>query len=174
MQVVTVLLLLIVAISVGERKSLDIAHGLRYTLHMNKTLLSLLLVLNFVFGIAAIAEPSHKENRKNSLGVEQYYSNPNIYLFGIIACVGDANCSILKDDKGRKYTNLKFWPYNTMSLYEEPVLFCGDVSEEFNGKRGAIVITYRRQATLNYKGIGCHDLEGVFEVPSPDDNGGVR
>ncbi len=136
----------------------------------------MLLVLNFVFGIAAIAEPSHKENRKNSLGVEQYYSNPNIYLFGIISCNGgELNCSILKDDKGRKYTNLKFQPYATMAMYEEAVLFCGDVSEEFNGKRGALVITYRRQATLNYKGIGCHDLEGVFEVPSPDEHtGGAR
>ena len=138
---------------------------------MKHYLISLLLVLNLVFAVVAISEPSHKENRKNSLGVEQFYTNPNLYLFGIIACGGDANCSILTDDKGRKYTNLKFWPYNTMSMYEEPVLFCGDVSESFNGKTGILVVTYRRQATLNYKGIGCHELDSVFEVPSPKEGG---
>ncbi len=138
---------------------------------MKHYLISLLFVLNLVFAVAAISEPSHKENRKNSLGVEQFYTNPNVYLFGIIACGSNDNCSILKDDKGRKYTNLKFQPYATMAMYEEAVLFCGDVSEEFNGKRGALVVTYRRQATLNYRGIGCHDLDSVFEVPSPKEGG---
>lgn len=118
---------------------------------------------------AANATPS-KQNRPNSLGIEQLYENPNIYLFAVPACGSQDNCSILKDEKGRKYTNLKFQPYNTMSLFEEPVLFCGDVSDQFAGKRGAMVVTYRRQATLNYRGIGCHDLDSVFEVPAPKDS----
>ena len=138
---------------------------------MKHYLISLLLVLNLVFAVAALSEPSSKDNRKNSLGVEQFYTNPNVYLFGIIACGSNDNCSILRDDKDRKYTNLKFQPFATMAMYEEAVLFCGDVSEEFNNKRGALVITYRRQATLNYRGIGCHDLEGVFEVPAPKESG---
>ncbi len=123
-----------------------------------------------IFAACAFAVPS--KNRPNSLGLSEFYTNPNMYLFGSIACNGgELNCSILKDDKGRKYTNLKFQPYATMAMYEEAVLFCGDVSEEFNGKRGALVVTYRRQATLNYRGIGCHDLDSVFEVPSPKEGG---
>jgi hypothetical protein len=106
-------------------------------------------------------------NRPNNLGVEQFYTNPNVYLFGVISCHGDGDCSILKDAHERLYTNLKFQPYNTMELYEEPVLFCGNVASYFNGKQGALVITYRRQATLNYKGIGCHELYSVFEVSVP-------
>jgi len=139
---------------------------------MRNTLISLLLVLNFIFAIAAIAEPSpSKSNRPNSLGVDQIYSNPNIYLFAALSCGMSDNCGFLKDDKGRVYTNLKFQPYNTMELYEEPVLFCGNVASYFNGKQGALVITYRRQATLNYKGIGCHELDSVFEVPALKEGG---
>lgn len=135
---------------------------------MNRTLVSLLAVLWLVFAIAAVAEPT-KPNRANSLGVEQFYTNPNIYLFAVPSCGGQDNCSILTDERGRKYTNLKFQPYNTMSLFEEPVLFCGDVSGQFAGKHGAMVVTYRRQATLNFHGIGCHELDSVFVVPSPEE-----
>jgi hypothetical protein len=113
--------------------------------------------------------PAH--NRPNSLGVALFYDNPNIYLFAIPACGAGDNCSILTDSKGRKYTNLKFQPYNTASFYEEPVLFCGDVSGAFQDKRGVLIITYRRQATLNYQGIGCHDLTSVYEVPAPKEGG---
>lgn len=92
-------------------------------------------------------------------------------MFGALSCGRDSDlCGFLKDDKGRVYTNISFQPYKTMSLYDEPVLFCGDVSDSFNGKRGALVVTYRRQATLNYRGVGCHELESVFEVPAPKED----
>ena len=126
--------------------------------------LILLAALALAVNLESSTLPS---NRQNNLGVDQVYSNPNVYLFGVISCHGDGDCSILRDSKDRQYTNLKFQPYNTMELYEEPVLFCGNVAGDFQGKQGPLVITYRRQATLNYKGIGCHELYGVFEVPTP-------
>src|SRR5208282_4343833 len=105
-------------------------------------------------------------NRRNSLGIGEYYTNPNIYMFGVMACGGGA-CAVMQDEKGRKYTNLNFQPYNTMSLYQEVVLFCGDVSGDFGGKSGALVVTYGRVAHGSLRGIGCHELDSVFVVPAP-------
>ena len=131
---------------------------------MKHYLISLLFVLNLVFAVAVTAFAVPTKNRPNTLGIAEFYQNPNIYLFGTLACRGENDCSLLRDAKERVYTNLKFQPFDTPSLYEEPVLFCGDVSASFNGKSGPLVVTYRRQATLNYRGIGCHDLDSVFEV----------
>ena len=108
-----------------------------------------------------------KQNRPNTIDVEQSYDNPNSYMFGSVACGGPNACGFLKDSHERLYTNIRIQPYNTAVFYDEAVLFCGDVSDSFRGKRGALVITYRRQATLNYQGVGCHELTSVFEVPSP-------
>jgi hypothetical protein len=110
--------------------------------------------------IFAVASP--KQSRQNSFGAVIAGDNPNIYLLATLAC--NDGCGFLRDEKDRVYSNLKFAPYNTPMLYEEPVLFCGDVREKFKGKQGVLVLTYRRQATLNYQGIGCHDLYNVFEV----------
>lgn len=124
---------------------------------MKLALASLLIVLNFVFVVAATAEPSAKQNRPNSLGVEQVYDNPNIYLFGIIVD------GALID--GHSYTNLRFQPYNTMSLYNETVLFCGDLSEDINNKKGPLIVTYKRVAHRMFKGVPCHEFVSAFEVP---------
>jgi len=127
-------------------------------------LLCFLVALGVVLLSQAVHASTSTPNRPNSLGLDEVYTNPNVYLFAVIACQGDGDCSILTDEKGRKYTNLKFQPYNTMELYAEPVLFCDNVAEFFNGKSGPLVITYRRQATLKYRGLGCHELDSVFEV----------
>ncbi len=129
--------------------------------------ITFLLVVIGVLATACLSHASTKQPRRNSLGVEQFYMNPNIYLFGVLACSGENDCSLLKDAKGRIYTNLKFQPFNTPELYEEPVMFCDNVAGAFKEHRGTIVITYRRQASLNYQGIGCHDLISVFDVPAP-------
>ncbi len=129
--------------------------------------LAFLVFVMFVLGVVCFSHASTKQPRRNSLGVEQFYMNPNIYLFGVLACSGENDCSLLKDAKGRIYTNLKFQPFNTPELYEEPVMFCDNVAGAFKEHRGTIVITYRRQASLNYQGIGCHDLISVFDVPAP-------
>jgi hypothetical protein len=127
-----------------------------------------LLIVLFIL-LASFAHCSTSSTKRpNSLGIEQTYGNPNIYLFGALACGHAENaCTFFKDEKDRVYTNLRFNPYNTPMLYDDAILFCGDVSDYFRTQRGAFVVTYRRQTTLNYKGVGCHDLISVFEVPAP-------
>ena len=116
--------------------------------------------------IFAVASP--KQPRPNTFGSIIAGDNPNIYLLASLACGTENSCGYMKDDKGRIYTNLRFHPYNTPMLYDESVLFCGDVGDAFREKPNVFVVTYRRQATLNYQGIGCHELTSVFFVPSSE------
>jgi hypothetical protein len=125
------------------------------------TALAFLAVLRGAYGSTT------KSNRPNNLGIEQFYVNPNIYLFAGLACGANGGCSLMKDSQERYYTSVKFQPYNTPEIYEEPVLFCGNVVEQFQNRAGALVITYRRQATTSFRGIGCHELISVFDVPAP-------
>jgi hypothetical protein len=103
-----------------------------------------------------------KANRPNSLGLEQVYTNNNAYLFGI-----PVDGTMIDGDH---YTNIRFQPYNTMDLYTETVLFCGDVRSAFGNAytgepyKGPMVITYDKIAHHMYQGIGCHDMVSVFEV----------
>jgi hypothetical protein len=128
---------------------------------MNKTITMLLSILVWlaliVFVIVMNTKPGCSEvtkNRPNSLGADQIYENHNAYLFAvpIAGSVMDGA------------TSIRFQPYNTMSLYEESVLFCGDVTEKFENKEGPMVITYDRVAHRKFRGIACHDLVSVFEV----------
>ena len=64
-----------------------------------------------------------------------------------------------------KYTNIRFWPYGAPELFDETILFCGDVTPLFNGKRGPVVIAFRAQGSRLYKGMACHEILNVFEVP---------
>jgi hypothetical protein len=100
----------------------------------------------------AFAVPTN--NRPNSIGVEQFYMNPNTYLFA----------SIIAGQVLDGATTIRFQPYETMSLYEESVLFCGDVRENFKDRSGPIVVTYRRVSHRLYHGIACHEIVSVFEV----------
>lgn len=104
---------------------------------------------------------SATKNRPNSLGVTEIYTNPNVYLFASIA---EGSLLGKADDR---YTNIRFQPYNTMSLYNETVLFCGNQAEQFNGKTGALLVTYERRAHRLFQGVACHNLESVFVVPAP-------
>ena len=115
--------------------------------------------------IACYANAMTTNNRQNAIGAVIESKNMNTYLFAV-PIAGQ----IIEHDE-EVVTNVRFQPYGTPALYDETVLFCGDVSESFNGKTGILVVTYRRQATLNYKGIGCHELDSVFEVPSPKEGG---
>jgi hypothetical protein len=110
------------------------------------------------FGHAAITG----KNRANSLGVTEVYTNPNIYLFGVLT-----DGAILAGDHDDLYTNVRIQPYATMSLYDESILLCGNEAGSFKGKHGPLLLTYHRIASRAFKGIACHDLISVFEVPSP-------
>jgi hypothetical protein len=116
------------------------------------TVLSLIAMLCFC--MIALGHAETTKARPNSLGVPQYIINPYTYLLGL-----PVDGQILEG----KYTNIRFWPYGTPSLFDQSVLFCGDVASQFT-KTGPVVVTYRTQASQMYKGIACHDLKSVFEV----------
>jgi hypothetical protein len=116
----------------------------------------IILIVLAMFGVCvSLAHGSTTHPRPNSLGVEQVYTNTNAYLFGL-----PIDGQILEG----AVTNIRFQPYNTMELYDESVLFCGNVTTEFNGKVGPVVVTYDRIGHRLYRGVACHDLVSVFEV----------
>lgn len=119
-----------------------------------KTTLFLLLVFAVM---VALGHCSTTSDRPNSLGVPQIVLNPYTYILAL-----PIDGQILEG----KYTNIRFWPYGTPSLFDQSVLFCGDVTESFKGKAGPVVVTYRTQASRVYQGVACHDLLSVFEVPA--------
>jgi len=69
---------------------------------------------------------------------------------------------------GDGYTNIRFRPYKAPMLFDESILFCGDVSDKFKGKFGLLAITYDSVGHQKYRGIACHDLLSVSEVIDPD------
>jgi len=125
-----------------------------------KKLVASLIVLALTFmtlaavliatGHAAVSGPKPPE-----LKVNEVYTNPNRYLLAL-----PIDGQILEG----KYTNIRFQPYATPALYDETVLFCGDVAWFFDGIRGPVVVVYKVQASQMYKGIACHELINVFEV----------
>jgi hypothetical protein len=119
------------------------------------------LALMLLLGVAAaIASPS-QPNRQNSFGVSEIYQNPNTYLLAL---------PIAGQVLDERFTNIRFQPYAAAVLYDESILFCGDVTDKFNGMTGVLVVTYRTQASGKYQGVGCHELLSVFQVKSPEVN----
>lgn len=119
------------------------------------------IVLGVVLGMAlavacVFAHGSTTKLRPNSLGVEQTYTNPNVYLFAV-----PIDGQVIEEH----FTSIRFQPYGTMELYDESVLFCGDVTAVFSSKSGPMVVTYERVAHHMFRGVACHDIVGaVFEV----------
>lgn len=119
-----------------------------------KTLMLLFVLITgsySLFGAAAIPN-----NRPNSIGITESYSNPNTYVMGVPLEATPLD--------GGKYFSIRISPYNTYSLYDESYVFCGDVLPKFEGKNGVIVLTFETRAHTMYKGLACHELVSVFEV----------
>jgi len=114
------------------------------------------ILLTLVF--ACYADATTTNNRQNTLGAAIESKNMNTYLFAVPI----AGQIIEHDDE--VVTNVRFQPYGTPALYDETVLFCGDVSGYFAGKSGPLVITYHTIAHRSFQGIACHDIVSVFEV----------
>jgi hypothetical protein len=121
----------------------------------------IVLALTFLMIAAVLIATGHtsttSDHRGSSIGELEVYQNPNTYLVAL-----PIDGQILEG----KYTNIRFWPYATESLYDESVLFCEDVTPAFEGKSGVLVVTYRTRASRMYKGLACHGLVSVFEVKS--------
>jgi len=109
------------------------------------TLAGFLVFFAFFYGVANAS--TTLGNRPNSLGVLEIYQNPYAYLLAL-----PIDGQILDG----KFTNVRFWPYGTPTLYDESFLFCGDVADQFINK--PMVIIYEKQAHRMYQGISCHEL----------------
>src|SRR5271165_6071245 len=83
----------------------------------------LALTVGFVVLVATMfAHCSTTKPRPNSLGVIDGYTNPNTYLIA-----EPVELTMMQDERGRVYTNVRFEPLNTAAYYDESVLFCGEV-----------------------------------------------
>jgi hypothetical protein len=121
-------------------------------------LLTWLIVFLFVLSMLTFGHCDITKKIPNSLGVSEVYQNPYAYLLAM-----PIEGQLLD---GGKYTNIRFWPYATPALYEETILFCGDVSEHFS--REPIVVTYEKRAHQTYQGIACHNLIGAISLKGVD------
>ena len=121
---------------------------------VGKKIKALVTLLLFVLGFGAFAHGSTTKARPNSLGVEEVFYNPYAYLLAlpVDGTVMDGVSSI------------RFKPYGTPELYDESILFCGEVTKEFDGKQGVLVIVYEKVGHRLHEGLACHELESVFEV----------
>ena len=124
---------------------------------MSKKAAWVLLILAglFALGVCTMLAHGTTHPRPNSLGVGQFYTNTNAYIFGLPIAGHTLEGGV---------TAIRFQPYNTTLIYDESVLFCGDVTAQFIGKTGTVVVTYDRIGHHMYRGVACHDLISVFEV----------
>lgn len=119
-----------------------------------------ILAVMILFALAVSAVFAHgmpTSKRPNNLGVYETYQNPNTYLLAL-----PVDGKILGEES--RFTNVRFQPYNAAAMFDESVLFCGDVSEAFMKASGVVVVTYLTKAAGMYEGIGCHELVSVFGV----------
>ena len=130
---------------------------------MRKVVASLMaLALTFLAIVAVLIATGHASTtqpRPNTLGATNQMYNPFSYLIAL-----PIDGQILEG----KYTNIRFAPYAAPNLYDETLLFCGDVTGMFDGKQGVVAITYRTQASRAYRGIGCHELLSIFQIETKE------
>jgi len=123
-------------------------------IYVKTTLLGMLAVLEALMLLSILSHASGTvPNRRNSLGISEVYNNSNTYLLAL---------PIAGQEVEGGY-NIRFWPYNTPSLYDETVFFC-DIGDKFDGKTGPLVIVYETRAHQAHSGIGCHELRAVFQT----------
>jgi hypothetical protein len=133
---------------------------------MTKKIVSaLLLWIGVALVLVALQGLSHgatTAKHQNSLGVEQYYSNPYTYMFGSFAGGNYVHT------KSRVGTLIVFQPAHTFELFTQEVLFCGDQGDEFRDLTGPIIVTYKTRAHEAVSGIGCHELVSIHHVQAED------
>jgi hypothetical protein len=123
----------------------------------------IIFVLLFLMGVAvSIAHGTTTPAKRTSIdqwlrdnGINETYQNPNTYLLAL-----PLDGQILDG----RFTNIRFAPYAAAAMFDQSILFCTDVTEQFEGKTGPVIVTYRTQAAGMYRGVGCHELVSVFMV----------
>ncbi len=86
---------------------------------------------------------------------------PLSYIYGSVV-----EKDLIRDDKGKYATNIRFQPRYASELFTQNVLFCGNRAEAFNQMAGPVVVTYRRVAHKLVKDVPCFDLLSVDRVES--------
>jgi hypothetical protein len=99
-------------------------------------------------------------SRTNAFGAQTITSDPNVTL--VASLLGG---EVHKDSDGRLGYNLRLHPKYTFGLYDESIMFCGDIRGQMDGKQTTFqAYTYRRAASRLIDGIPCHALVGVDDV----------
>lgn len=118
-----------------------------------------LCLAGFLIGTGHAATTSSK---KNSLGAVTITSDPNVTL--VASLLGG---EVHRDDDGRLGYNLRLHPKYTYGLFDESVMFCGDVRGMLENKSTTfLAYTYRKAASRLIDSVPCHQLIGIDEVPN--------
>lgn len=121
-----------------------------------------LLALMVLF-FASTAHCTTGKARPNSLGIPEWTTNPNTYLYGAII-----GAQVVQIDK-QVGISLRVTPAHTFALYSENLLLCGgnETLDKFpESLGGPLVITYKTLASRLVGGIPCHELQSVDRVVS--------
>lgn len=74
-------------------------------------------------------------------------------------------------DENQAFTNIRFSIYGRELFYDESVLFCDYVGDQFFGMTGPIEVRYEVIAHRTYEGVGCHKLLSVAHWSPPKQKG---
>lgn len=101
-------------------------------------------------------------SKTNAFGAVTITSDPNVTL--VASLLGG---EVHRDGDGRLGYNLRLHPKYTFGLFDESVMFCGDVRGMLENKSTTfLAYTYRRSASRLIDSVPCHQLIGIDEVPN--------
>ncbi len=101
-------------------------------------------------------------SKKNAFGAVTITSDPNVTL--VASLLGG---EVHRDSDGRLGYNLRLHPKYTYGLFDESVMFCGDVRGMLENKGTTfLAYTYRKAASRLIDSVPCHQLIGIDEVPN--------
>lgn len=99
-------------------------------------------------------------SRHNAFGAATISVDPNVTL--VASLLGG---EVHRDSDGREGFNLRLHPKYTYGLFDESIMFCGDVRGLLDDHTSTFqAYTYRRAASRLIDGIPCHALMGVDDV----------
>lgn len=98
--------------------------------------------------------------KSNAFGAQTITVDPNVTL--VASLLGG---EVHRDGDGRLGYNLRLHPKYTFGLFDESVMFCGDVRGMLENKSTTfLAYTYRKAASRLIDSVPCHQLIGIDEV----------
>lgn len=124
------------------------------------TIALILFLLSVLMFFANFAHAATTGKKSNAFGAITPTIDPNVT---VVAAVLDGNPH--RDADGRLGINLRLHPKYTYGLFDEDIMFCGNVVGMFDEKTAKYqALTYRRQASRLIDGVPCHQLIAVDDV----------